>query len=447
MDPHTRQIQQHIEFEMRSWSYAFGLTMELVPLHVHIVKGFRESLGDYTGPEQKEVAMSLLKPAAEALGAWFRQCLVLEGAAACYQTFTDPEDGVLFATFKYDVSRQPISFQIPLHRFLTSCWAESIRWSEGQVELGPDLGAACGLYLPGTTELDAVATEQDCFPLALLEYPLRILIALAQNQAGMWVRNGLAIPGQQYAYIGPSLCEAMYETDITSVQLACCALGADAFVRILKKRFNVSKWLGGGPLTEGTETPEQAITILEEFIYVIILTLSERGALDDEGNEGIMKRRIIHRLAVGSQSHSALIRALPRSVADAKNFDQVLLEVGEYRRPDATQTGMFDLKAGLMEGVDPFSCYLSRKEREIVRELKRSKVGSPLCALPRCFLPDLTKQSFFSVATCFLSSGSCHRACQAWSPSSSRPFFGMCSSASSMLPSQTCRILGIPPSP
>lgn len=379
MDPNTRQRVQHIEFEMRSWSYAFGLTIEFVPLHTHIVAGYIESLGDFESPDQKEQALGLLRPAVAALVRWFRQSQLLEGREGdIFCNVVDQEDGTVFGTISYDTSTLPVSFQIPCHRFVTSCWAECIRWSKGSLDLSVDLAAACG-----EAGGDGSVGEKT-FALMLLEHPLRIFLVLAQSQAGMWVRNGLAIPGQQYAYCGPFLCETMYETDVTALQLACCTLGADTFVRVLKERFEICKWVGNGPLTgESTETPDQAIILFEEFVYVLILVLSERGPLDDGGEDAVMMRRLIHRLAVGPQTYSNLTRALPRSVTDCKHFEDVLKEVADYRRPDATQTGMFDLKAELLKDADPYSCYLSRKEREIVRETKLSKVEPPLMLYTR----------------------------------------------------------------
>ena len=56
----------------------------------------------------------------------------------------------------------------------------------------------------------------------------------------MWVRNGFAIPGQMYAYTGPSLSDCMFHLDVVALQVNA----AKTDLRPLLSR-NVERFRGG----------------------------------------------------------------------------------------------------------------------------------------------------------------------------------------------------------
>ena len=73
-----------------------------------------------------------------------------------------------------------------------------------------------------------------------------------------------------------------------------------------------------------------------------------------------VRMHIIHRLASGACTHSALLKALPPRIADHHLKDKILREVSIFRPPTATRSGDFDIKPELLSEVNPFSCHLSR---------------------------------------------------------------------------------------
>jgi len=92
------------------------------------------------------------------------------------------------------------------------------------------------------------------------------------------------------------------------------------------------------------------------------------GLVAPSSDEADVRMHIIHRLASSSCTHSALLKALPPRIADHPLKDSVLNEVSVFRKPTATQSGVFDLKPELLSEVNPFSCHLSRRDRQSVLE-------------------------------------------------------------------------------
>jgi hypothetical protein len=197
-----------------------------------------------------------------------------------FENITDEGDGTSFQVINYNVASMPVSFHIPAQRFLMSLWAEYVRRTAGQIDANADLVTLLTSPDSGSTDPAARSCpDRMQTALLLLECPLRILVLFAQNQAGMWIRNGLAIPGQQYAYSGSTLSESMFEIDILAVQAACCELGADDFVRVLLHRFGVAKWFS---LMEVTQ-PEVLTVLMEELLVVFIMVVCERQQVSVKG--------------------------------------------------------------------------------------------------------------------------------------------------------------------
>jgi hypothetical protein len=162
-----------------------------------------------------------------------------------------------------------------------SLWAEYVRRTAGQIDANADLVTLLTSTDSGSLDPGARSClDRTQSALLLLECPLRILVLFAQNQAGMWIRNGLAIPGQQYAYSGSTLSESMFEIDILAVQVACCELGAENFVRVLLHRFGVAKWFC---LQAEVTQPEMLAVLIEELLVAFILVICERQQVSVKG--------------------------------------------------------------------------------------------------------------------------------------------------------------------
>ena len=292
---------------------------------------------------------------------------------------------------------EEVSFHLPLHRFLVAGWMEILRYHGGQgLEIAEEFNAlilsSCGpQILEGldggvedekghTWQMAGFSSQTQAFLLFMLEYPLRILVALAETQAGLWVRNGVVMPGQTKYYTCPHLSPHTYQLDISALQLATCALpgaGADQLMGILLAKFRLREWVWGG-MGAGVECAqggqrlpveaEKLVSLLGELLALIIMILCERGLVAPATDEEDVRLHLIQRLASGACTHSNLLRALPPRIAEHPLKDKVLKDVSIFRPPTATRSGDFDLKPALLSQVNPFSCHLSRRDRQNILE-------------------------------------------------------------------------------
>ena len=445
-DRHTRATEGHVEYDARSWTVAFSLAMELAPVHAHMIAGYRELLGSH-GALRAEIASGvlgtctaglLLWRSARSLWHWMLQEIDAEGFrfrlpdappadggdAAMHLDEPPAAHGELIGPRRLDwpIAARPISFHFPLHRFLVAALGELVRASGGELSL-PDVVAS---LLEPFVDADSAAKARVSSPVPsprfrawpalgprarrrdlraapaqvaaagfqspleavcalLVEYPLRILVVAAQHQAGMWVRNGFALPGQMSVYTGATLSDSMFHLDMAALQAGVCLVGAEVLVGTLQDRFGLREWVAGtaagGDIDSGADT-ESAAVLVAELLHLVIMLVSERhpppGAGDAHSTHGAhdaeagldydeVRSLLVHLLAAGPQTHSHLSRQLPTriSLADSTRCDGILREIATFRPPDQTQQGGFVLRPELLEEVSPFSWHLARKEREV----------------------------------------------------------------------------------
>lgn len=95
---------------------------------------------------------------------------------------------------EFDVSRQDVSFHIPLHRMLALLLHKALDFhsskqgeSSGKdgAPLSDGEGSFLGEILPSKFRVPGFAA-------VVMEHPLRLQVLCAQVQAGMWRRNGHA---------------------------------------------------------------------------------------------------------------------------------------------------------------------------------------------------------------------------------------------------------------
>lgn len=104
-----------------------------------------------------------------------------------------------WAVVDFDVSRQEVSFHIPLHRMLGLLLhkALDLHAVNSEVSAGtPDTSA--NIHTPGEKFLAQMfrpGLQVAGFISVLMEHPLRLQVLCAQVQAGMWRRNGHSTSG------------------------------------------------------------------------------------------------------------------------------------------------------------------------------------------------------------------------------------------------------------
>jgi E3 ubiquitin-protein ligase UBR3 len=130
---------------------------------------------------------------------WWMGVDVDVSGAGFGQLFEDDEWPVI----DFDVSRQEVSYHIPLHRMLGLLLHKVLELysaqSAGLLIRGEGLSAANSGLLQGSrrllAELFPARFQVPGFAAALMEHPLRLQVLCAQVQAGMWRRNGHSTSG------------------------------------------------------------------------------------------------------------------------------------------------------------------------------------------------------------------------------------------------------------
>lgn len=105
-------------------------------------------------------------------------------------TISQLGDSNEWPSLEFDVSRQDVSFHIPLHRMLALLLRKTLEFhkdSSGNDKNSLDYGDNSFLreILPEKYRVPGFAA-------VVMEHPLRLQVLCAQVQAGMWRRNGHA---------------------------------------------------------------------------------------------------------------------------------------------------------------------------------------------------------------------------------------------------------------
>ena len=241
MDCHTRQINQHIEYEA-DWENGFNLHMKLAPViqlllnwcsrdKVIFIKAYR----------------MLLKKLQEELGT--------EG----FNLHTVELCGQSRGCVDYSVATQPVSLHQPLVRLL----------------------AAMSLYLDnfglGYSAEDFKLLAEDLPGLgAVLELPLRTSVLVSQVHAGMWRRNGYSLTHQIYFYHNSRFRGEMYDRDVQTMQFCAANMEPAHFLLQLLDKFGLVHWAQSEFQISEEESIRHLTFLVEEFFGLLITIHGER---------------------------------------------------------------------------------------------------------------------------------------------------------------------------
>ncbi|PKI84280.1 RING-type E3 ubiquitin transferase [Malassezia vespertilionis] len=366
--PDTRAAHAHVEFESELWIQVFHTSSHLGKLAKLLGEAFsraseaqlRAALG-YTGRTIIEHTQRLqaLDPATHQPGTLHTTRYPV-GA---------PDDAVASETFEFDVASQPVSFHHPMHWL----FAEMLK------------SLAHGPPTPGDlTELEM---------LAILEYPLRVAVKLAQIRCNVWVRNGFAIRSQAYHYRDSMwMRDIMYDQDMFLQQCGLAFVDHDPFLLTVLDRFDLVAWFSGAPRKEhAVYDADQTLFMAEELLLLLIMLLTEISVPAHWTIEQQVCRELIHYLVLGPGTYSEVTKQIPERFTDHSCFDRELARIAHFRSPDGTSDlGMYELKPEYFAQVQPFFHHYSRNQRERAEEVlaeRRAKPGgeeaAPLTIAPQ----------------------------------------------------------------
>merc|ERR1719419_892270 len=348
MDCHTRQINQHIEFEA-DWENGFNLHMKLAPViqlllnwcardKVIFIKAYRmllkKLLEEINNEKFSHHQMSLA--------------------------------GVTRDLVEYNVSTQPVSLHLDTFGLSYNC--DDFKLMERDM---PSLDS-------------------------LLEMPLRTSVLVSQVHAGMWRRNGYSLQHQIYFYHNARCRGEMYDRDIQALQLCAANMDRDHFVLQLLDKFGLLHWANSEFQISEEESIRHLTVLVEEFFGLLITLLGERytPGVGDIGLEDMVRKEIIQLLCVEPMSHSILNKCLPEDVNHETGLEKVIDQVAVFKKPTGPNSkGVYELKDKFYQDYNVFFYHYTREDQSKSEEAQRSRLKAAnkpmVCPPPQ--LPALCK--------------------------------------------------------
>jgi len=213
---------------------------------------------------------------------------------------------------------------------------------------------------------------------------------IAQIRTGLWVRNGFAIRGQLLHYRDFMLRELCYDQDLFILQTSLIILDRDTVIVTILDRFGLLGYFSGAflhPTYEGS----QLCSMVEEVLYVFITIFSENANASRMCLKDVVRREIVHALALGPCAFTDLAKRLSERLVDDVCFERVLKDVTVFKPPESTtDSGLYELKDEAFDEVNPFFYHYSRNKREEVdtnlraRLKKKTGISDPVL-IPKPF--------------------------------------------------------------
>ncbi|XP_065059520.1 E3 ubiquitin-protein ligase UBR2-like [Rhopilema esculentum] len=352
MEQVTRKLVTHIEYEP-NWETGFLMQLWMMPVI--------EAMIAWTTSDT-EVFRQVIEKCMEIL-------LKLTPALQ----FADKNHSEVDPAFKLvvcDVSTQPVSVHLGLSRFLAGVLACSVKNGASLDELFNFSGKK--------------KAESDEILLSLMEYPLRTLVFAAQVSAGMWRRNGYAVIHQVSYYQNVRCVSEMYDKDIIMLQVVAALMDSNYFLTALLDKYGLLNWLSLGFKESDLDEDAQRRTVVisEEFLFTVMAVLGERHVLGigEVNAKDILRKEVVHRLALGPASRSEIVKNLPsKDPGDDEDctfeslLDDVLKSVADFRQPGLTAKGLYQLKQSCFEECSQYFYHYSRSEQSKVLENRRKE--------------------------------------------------------------------------
>ncbi|XP_065213791.1 E3 ubiquitin-protein ligase UBR2 [Planococcus citri] len=404
MDAVTRQVGQHMEYEPE-WETAFNLHIKLSPVITLMIKWCGTDKKILTKAYRATLKKLLENPCADLSSA---HCQVRE--LANHST----------SCVVYDVSTQPVSIHLPLSRFLAGLHVQLERFSLN--------------FYSSEFQFTPKQTLEE-----IIEPVLRTQVMIAQVHANLWRRNGYSILHQIYFYHNVKCRNEMLNKDIIMLQIGASLIESNDFLIHLLNKFNLMNWAdsefegnsyssvaaagmaatSAGSTTSTTttststtttttittssspkkaeeETVRQTITLVEEFLTLLVTIVSERYVvgIGKVTEKDCVKKEIMQQLCIKPLSHSELSKVLPDSDHNDVTVDSIIDEIATFEKPSTGNgKGMYKLKPQYYDQYNVFYYHYTREElsRSEEAQRRRRKEQGLLDCCPPPTLPPLTE--------------------------------------------------------
>ncbi|KAH7292156.1 hypothetical protein KP509_29G053500 [Ceratopteris richardii] len=303
---------------------------------------------------------------------------------------------------EFDVSQQEVSFHIPLHRYLAVALKKAM-------EVNPNLNNREGnkrswhhqdhlINEKGfLLQLLPACYQSPAFVSCLMEHPLRIQVWCAQIWAGMWRRNGHSVQALCEHYNSVKWCETSSDLDLFLFQ--CCGVMAptEEFVDRIISRFGLHEYF-----SMLFHLPKEYETTLAKHMLTLLIQIVAERQLSGFSVSRSCRRELIKRLATSDATHSQLMKALPHSIRDDNQWQDVLHSVSTYYQPSGMRQGRFSLR---QECWNEFDLYHPRWNARALQSAEERyfhacKVSPIIKQVPQWQSPFAPFESLSRIATC-----------------------------------------------
>ena len=362
--PDRRAVTEHIEFESEVWVQIFHIATYLA----RSAKSFGEA---YVRATVRELQRGL----SVALSKTLQSCSMLQenDEAQSPVTFFETNFGQdKFSIIAFAVETEAVSFHHPMHWLLAEMLKRLHMVDYAYLEQFPR---------PQLRELVSKDVDEDGL-LVVFEFPLRVIVKLAQIRSGMWVRNGLSIRSQAHHYRDNIMRDLMYDQDFFMLQTSLVFVPVDRMLVTMVHRFSLIQWLQGKTDQEDLETSHY-LSLSEELLLLLVHLLSETSIATNWSIEKQVRQEIVHFLALSQGTYSDLTRHIGEKLKEHSSFDRILASISTFRAPKhTTDVGIFELRDECYDEVQPYFFHYTRNQREkaedILKERQKKKQPAQL---------------------------------------------------------------------
>ncbi|KAJ4303304.1 E3 ubiquitin-protein ligase ubr1 [Kalmusia sp. IMI 367209] len=378
--PNVRAVGEHLEYETEAWISASLITREINKLCRQFSEAFVWSREDDPADIRRAIRAAAKVAIVNSVGAERKRFDQAELKSEtrfktldCLEFDAEPSTwhGPSYRIVDCVVAKEPMSFHHALH--YTVSWLIDRARSMPRDHLLALLLFSRDELQDGIDPIECSVPDhqQEEYLLALFDFPLRVCAWLAQMRASIWVRNGITLRHQMTQYRSVSQRDVSYQRDIFLLQAALVLCNPSVFLASMVDRFGVLGWMSGKyeAVHHGFEDT-QAIEVVEDFVHLLIILLSDRTSLipiedEVEPQIALIRKDIAHVLCFKPLSYSEMTTRLSERVQNAEEFNEVLEDTTKFRPPEGlSDSGTFELKEEYIELVDPYMHQYSRNQRE-----------------------------------------------------------------------------------